>query len=1217
MDVLIKHEGTTVTDQVVSYEREHRICTGVGTLRIVFERTTPEDFAPGDTIDIHENGSFQVRYYVSGISDSIPEGTVTLDCQDKSKYLVDFFIPQSYTIDYPSYTRTWIELFLDMADISYSFLTSSQGQLLSNFTQLGLASGYDQVMQLLQLSGWYMYFDGNGVAKIGALQTDLSGSDGSITEEEILSLSRNEDDKMLRNRAVVWGAFDVVRQQHSYADVTIQTRWNYDANDLRTMVISNSNIPTKGSAFKIANTLLKEFTRLTVEKHISIPGVMEMELGETLKVKSRVWSGKGLITTYGTSMSRDGLVTNVVLDERCPRLFGFFDFGDYVYVATFGDGVWRKHIKFDPTWYNFSSGLTNLNITDLHINNGVFGSVGHSGQMYFADSEDGPWIPFAVDSLVSSGWSIEEPEMNFSGIMARATIVDRRYNTVKWGVDTWSGLNTGDYYIDLSGWMITYSGAALSGYYDAIASGIIPSGYRGWIIEHDINNPVDSYEYYPINVSGDYNIRIIDLENDGYNDYVSVAMVEPGVIEHTITGYNFGYQTYQTVTQVGDTNAIVSVSVEQFNLEGQTLAGTVTTAPNKVISIFDDESIGESDIVWHESGGGISVFKRNHFSKEFNEILGRDEVISTTTTSPSQIGTDLGLVECLSKVTIGIYKIFHSSVLVGTPDTDYEYTIKVRTWNSLLNTVTSDTTLGTFIVAHDTNKPSTSEFFDYSTIVVNGIIYNYVIHLGDTSSGGNPPNTENYTSIHRMTVDTSTNAFSSGLITRIDFEESEGGLGQIWNTFSLTGGLPLPKYLFQKGNGVSLSFVIREWNQLSAPSATILRNWLISSEDGTTFEKTEIENTTTSTDPDFLLNSGTSESTSGGSQLTTANHLLYHRNASTGNTYIFNGEVLAKTNYPFDAPYYWKASKIYPMFGVYTDKYLVLDSGTWYFCNSNSLIPVTEMSFPINYSINAPYLTTDSITPQYYWLATNNDTSEQEILITGTSTIIRTIIPFNVPGSSFLDRGYIVGNFFINYKPGTGAVRYIYLDNDTNIPGAGTRFLVLQRDGLEYNIVQEAGFPIRVEISNNAPLLTVQHQESTFNSFYISGNEVTQVSLAPSGIIPASGMEVYDYRYTLLEEDTGIDFSGIMMQALALEMSGIYITDVATLSGFMLWDEIPSGIANRIETSNYVPSGQFVFVTTSGEQPNFYQRDAGSLFFDAYSGLPNSRATIIRADDRF
>lgn len=82
MDVRIYHEGTEITSHVISYDREHLICTGVGQLSITIERTIGRTFNPWDSIDIYENGDFKVSYYVSGTADSIPDGTIILQYID-------------------------------------------------------------------------------------------------------------------------------------------------------------------------------------------------------------------------------------------------------------------------------------------------------------------------------------------------------------------------------------------------------------------------------------------------------------------------------------------------------------------------------------------------------------------------------------------------------------------------------------------------------------------------------------------------------------------------------------------------------------------------------------------------------------------------------------------------------------------------------------------------------------------------------------------------------------------------------------------------------------------------------------------------------------------------------------------------------------------------------------------------------------------------------
>jgi hypothetical protein len=154
MQVDIKHNGSSITQYVTGYNREHKICTGIGTIELEVSKTIGVTFDPWDTIDIYENGDYRVRYYVSAVEKVIPEGIIKISGQDNSKRVADYFIPDSYTIEEPSTTRYWIEKFLDEVGVSYIFTTTSQGSIMSNFTGLGLRTAYEQLTELLQMSGW-------------------------------------------------------------------------------------------------------------------------------------------------------------------------------------------------------------------------------------------------------------------------------------------------------------------------------------------------------------------------------------------------------------------------------------------------------------------------------------------------------------------------------------------------------------------------------------------------------------------------------------------------------------------------------------------------------------------------------------------------------------------------------------------------------------------------------------------------------------------------------------------------------------------------------------------------------------------------------------------------------------------------------------------------------------------------------------------------------
>lgn len=229
------------------------------------------------------------------------------------------------------------------------------------------------------------------------------------------------------------------------------------------------------------------------------------------------------------------------------------------------------------------------------------------------------------------------------------------------------------------------------------------------------------------------------------------------------------------------------------------------------------------------------------------------------------------------------------------------------------------------------------------------------------------------------------------------------------------------------------------------------------------------------------------------------------------------------------------------------------------------------------------------------------------------------------------DRAFICGNFFVDFKdPGNtvATIQWLYLDNAINVPSIpGGGYLVLQRDGTDFHIIRESVKPIRVDISNNAPLLTVLDNEDTFKSHYIFSNEILTVHTTHNfGVTLASG--VRDYRYTMLEVPSGVEISsGIMgsgiysgaekllLYAMGSGINFAYTNDLS--SGFVQMYAMPSGLAERIETSNFCGSGQYVFVTTSGDSPSFYQKDPMSEIFESFPGLPVSRSTIIRLDDRF
>jgi hypothetical protein len=392
MDFSITAAGVDVTNYVTSYRRSMNICTGVGQLELTLDRNCPVVINPWSEVIPTEEGVQRGIFYVGDIDWSAEAGTETLTCTDGSKKLQDYFVAERYTISYQSNSKWWIKKFLGEAHVSYNFTTLTTGNLVAKDSVLGLASAYEIVTPLLQQNGWYMYFDSTGVAQIVDLILDTDNVVEQFHEDEIINITTLKHDKMLRNRAVVWGKYSADSGRWVFATMHQHTQWNYDDDDLRTTVVGDSNIPDAASAYGIASQLLREFTQINYEKMFTTPGSPNINLGDAIYISSPIYSGISLVTQLVIELNPSGYTTSVTVDYRCPRLFAYY-FSGYIYAGTWGGGVYRKQLD-GAIWANFSTGLEDLYIKDLYVANGNFVCVASDGYAYIRDITKTRWQKF-------------------------------------------------------------------------------------------------------------------------------------------------------------------------------------------------------------------------------------------------------------------------------------------------------------------------------------------------------------------------------------------------------------------------------------------------------------------------------------------------------------------------------------------------------------------------------------------------------------------------------------------------------------------------------------------------------------------------------------------------------------------------------------------------------------------------------------------------------
>ena len=406
INVQIKHSGVDITDDVINYMRQGSICTGVTQLTLTLPTATAPSMNVWDTVKLYEEGVQHGKFRILEIGRDA-KGETTVECQDESVRLTDYFITQSYFIDYPTYTKTWIEKFAAEAGVTTSYTTGSPGTLVSENSSLGPASAYDIIMQMCQYSGWYFYFDNDGTMIIGELTKDYGSTDLNVNETKILQFDHYIDDSFLRNEAHVWGNAQK-DQSWVLAKVHVTTPWDRGAKDRRPILYANSNIHSISTAYAIAYKLIDEFAHLKNEKVIKLAGGYDVNLGDLVHVSSRAWTGKGLVTSIQSETGSGGYITTLSLDEKCPRLLGYFGFSDWVYTGHDSDGVWRKEI-LGTTWEDYSTGLEDLHVTDLIIKSNMFACVA-GGEMYYRTGSAVTWTKYVPQGFQDNNGVTYPPE---------------------------------------------------------------------------------------------------------------------------------------------------------------------------------------------------------------------------------------------------------------------------------------------------------------------------------------------------------------------------------------------------------------------------------------------------------------------------------------------------------------------------------------------------------------------------------------------------------------------------------------------------------------------------------------------------------------------------------------------------------------------------------------------------------------------------------------
>lgn len=1220
MNIVVKHNGIDISRYVIDYKREQKVCSGIGSFVLTLEKGYPTTIDTFDPFILYEEGRQVSIYYATTIVNSQKSGNIVVTCQDNSKRLADYFIGDSYEITTYSLTGEWIVKFLTEMGISTN-ISSNDGDAISNYTTLGMTNAYDQIVTLLQMSGWYMHFE-NNTCVIGSMAGDSSKIVGTINDTDILNIKLLKHDKMFRNRALVVGAVDPNTFNYIVSDKSFLTPYNYDSNDLRAAVVMNGAISTKKDANRIANQMLDAFGDITQEKQIEVHGARNFKLGDYLAVENRgVWTGVGLITTIGSTMGPTGLTTQIILDERCPRLFTCFNpvlpsgmGGGYVYMSTVSGGVYRKPIDYldgDQIWTPYSTGLpSGITIMDLYKNNGILSAVDASGVAYSRYEWGAAWQPITFTNLQYTTSGVAgNGYIPFTGMAtAKAVIQDRVNNNLRIAVDNRPGGQS---------WSYDHWGSGLGFNVNA-------PGNKAWIVDAAPGVGTAGTSY-PINISGVVNAMVLDIENDGVNDYVSVLAQKEGV-PFTPSGWELGTSHIDSSLnlphRVASKEPLLALS-EGIDVYLDTeMASTLIPYGDIASYVSELDSIGRlfAYVPKETNPGTIRILRA--FFNEFNEY--RHD--ATTYTFPAASGYTPIYVNAIEREKFEVL-LRKKSLVIASGYVDFKKVTLdlngVHAGGAANYTENYNTTL-----TYDSSYPGVG----YADIVFDDNLYIEEVYYGDLSASL-------LCKYKKLTM-------STGSISLMDTVQFSAESGVTYPIVFPKDNVETKTGLFSVGGQLKCGLAVFKIEPLDANNRYVtginIIGTLGSFQQSTFFPRTSVaffggDNGFTI---GYLNNTGENPWFSN-----KANYSQYvgrcvikmgtaYREFSQINdsiTYTTRSET-APTPSPASFP--WLETPK-PVYGTISSSAGIgrvkINSSTFeenWFYDLATLAPIRKIAIA-GYTVNTVYHAVDSVSGLYYIGVRNI-----------ANTLLRYIMGIDVDLNI---RSRLIGNQATSYDGGGTATLSWFISRYTGSStmvtsianlhslslGLYPQAIILRRNGSVFEKVHESTAVDRLDISGKEPLATMG---VGLSDAWIMPNNLSLPTL--SGVIPilTNGLStnyVRDYRVATIQSS---GYEPLGRKLIYSTASGVMSRKIADIPGWNFLPSIPlhsdnyyhiedpetvllAGDFTQVETTNTKYPSQYIFaITISGV---FYQADPYGNWSQRMVGLPASGlvATRIRVDD--
>lgn len=277
--------------------------------------------------------------YVKRVERSYPSGLYSISANDTMTRAIDYFIVSSdpehgYTyrnIDCEDLIREVMEMAgLNSFDLDNTYFTFG----INNDVEVNLVSSYDYSRMLADLIAWMIWADKNGTIHlanrkpypmlVGSPDESQPGfnadsSSGTITDDDIMSISIAKNDRDLRNKIVIYGAenlYAVSQQSTSYDPIDDDYIQILPSGFYKAAVLASPLIDSQSFANDACDYNLALYNRVTYEIIASVEGKHTYEARNCITLDSTAYStynGLWYIYQADHSLSKGGYVTNLTL----------------------------------------------------------------------------------------------------------------------------------------------------------------------------------------------------------------------------------------------------------------------------------------------------------------------------------------------------------------------------------------------------------------------------------------------------------------------------------------------------------------------------------------------------------------------------------------------------------------------------------------------------------------------------------------------------------------------------------------------------------------------------------------------------------------------------------------------------------------------------------------------------------------------------------------